>query len=38
MSLKIPVTNLNDIFCLIYSDTEALTREKADTETLLEKS
>lgn len=38
MSLKIPVTNLNDIFCLIYSDTEALTGEKADTETLLEKS
>ena len=38
MSLKISVTNLNDIFCLIYSDTEALTGEKADTETLLEKS
>lgn len=37
-SLKIHITNLNDTFCLTYSDTQVLTGEKADREMLLEKS
>ena len=38
MFLKIHITNLNGMSWLIYSDTELLTGEKADTGSLLEKS
>ena len=38
MSLKIPVTILTDTFCLIYSDTDVLKGENAETETFVEKS